>query len=72
MIKKIVKLTVLFGLVLGVAGQAKAGWYNYSWNYRKEITIDGLKVPAARKQRFKPGCCIKIEGKREWENLDLS
>ena len=42
-IKKIVKLTVLFGLVLGVAGQAKAGWYNSSWNYRKEITIDGSK-----------------------------
>ena len=41
---------VLILIIIGVpamVAQADPGWYNVSWSYRKEITIDNTKVTAA-------------------------
>ncbi len=40
-LKKIILSAAISGLILIVAGRAFADWYDYSWSYRKAITVTG-------------------------------
>ncbi|MCK5306031.1 MAG: hypothetical protein KAJ66_02775 [Candidatus Omnitrophica bacterium] len=42
--KRLICLAILFGLVLGFAIEADAGWYDSAWPYRVKVTILASEV----------------------------